>query len=392
MTFKTLCVFGTRPEAIKMAPIIKRLERDVRFTNKICVTGQHREMVTPILEWFKINPDFDLNVMVDNQNLGMLTAKILLELTDLLKHERPDCILVQGDTTTAATAALTAFYYKIPVVHIEAGLRTQDIYSPWPEEINRKIAGIIAAIHCAPTQAARQNLLQENIAVNDIYITGNTVVDALLDTKHRIRTDEILRKKLQKSFPYIHPDRKLILVTGHRRENFGQGLKSICEALLTIARYFPDVDILYPVHLNPNVRKTVHAWLSEMDNIFLIDPVDYGSFIYLMQASYLILTDSGGIQEEAPSLGKPVLVTREKTERPEAISSGSVLLVGTEAANIVTEIEKLLTNNSYYSRFKEVLNPYGDGKASERIIELMVKHFNLEATHHHETQQLSFIS
>lgn len=391
MTINTLCVFGTRPEAIKMAPIIKRLSRDPRFTNHICVTGQHQGLITSILDLFEIAPDFDLNVMVEHQSLGQLTARILEGLSMLFERFRPDCVLVHGDTTTMVTTVMAAYYHKIPVIHVEAGLRTNDNYSPWPEEGNRKMAAALTTLHLAPTSLSRQNLLREGIAQEAIFVTGNTVIDALLDMVDYIHATPHIQTALQRQFSYLSPLRKFILVTGHRRENFGQGFEKICEALYQIAIRFPEVDIIYPVHLNPNVQKPVKMLLGNIDNVFLIDPVDYLSFVYLMQQSYFILTDSGGIQEEAPSLGKPVLLMREKTERPEAVDAGTVLLVGTQVEKIVSQVTQLLRNDAYYLRMSEAANPYGDGQSSARIVEILAEHVvkkGVASVHQQKDQQL----
>ncbi|MDR3442142.1 MAG: UDP-N-acetylglucosamine 2-epimerase (non-hydrolyzing) [Legionella sp.] len=376
MTIKTLCIFGTRPEVIKMAPVIKQLEKNSYFNNKVCVTGQHQQMTTSLFELFKIKPDFNLHVMTANQDLSHLTAKILTGLTDVFKQYTPDCVLVHGDTTTTLAASLSAYYHQIPVVHVEAGLRTGDIYSPWPEEVNRKLAGSLATIHFAPTPKSRQNLLREGVLAEDIFITGNTVIDALFEMVTLLETKAGLKEQLQNQFGFLTSNRKFILVTGHRRENFGQGFEHICKALAQIAAGFPDIDIVYPVHLNPNVQNTVKSLLSGINNIFLIEPVDYLPFVYLMKSSYLILTDSGGVQEEAPSLGKPVLVMREKTERPEAIDAGTVLLVGTDCNEIVAKVALLLNNTALYAKMSGAINPYGDGNAVSRIIDVLSARFN----------------
>lgn len=380
MSVNTLCVFGTRPEAIKMAPVIRRLAQDPRFNSQICVTGQHQEMILPILELFHITPDYQLSVMMTNQDLSQLTAKILLGLTDVFKKAQPHCVLVHGDTTSTFVAALTAYYHHIPVVHVEAGLRTGDLYAPWPEEANRKLAGCLTDVHFAPTYLSRQNLLNENVRDDAIFVTGNTVIDSLFETVDYIQRHPKVQKTLGDAFPYLNPLRKMILVTGHRRENFGQGFKEICEALSQMAQRFPEVDILYPVHLNPNVQQPVKQYLQGYDNIFLIEPVDYLSFVYLMQSSYLIITDSGGIQEEAPSLGKPVLVMREKTERPEALEAGTVMLVGTQIEKIVNCVAHLLEDKAHYQKMSEAINPYGDGKAAQRIVDVLAEHFVASST------------
>ena len=375
MPIKTLCVFGTRPEAIKMAPVIQRLARDPRFHNQICVTGQHQEMLQSVLQLFQLTPDFNLHVMVADQSLSQLTASILLGLQEVFLHYKPDCLLVHGDTTTTLIASLAAYYHKIPVVHVEAGLRTQDLYSPWPEEVNRKLTGALAAMHCAPTQNSRLNLLREGVADDAIVVTGNTVIDALFDALKMIENDSMLLTQLQNQFAFLTPKRKLILITGHRRESFGDGFAQICQGLLQIAKQFPEVDLVYPVHLNPCVQKPVQSLLQGVDHIYLIEPLDYLPFVYLMQKSDLILTDSGGVQEEAPSLGKPVLVMRNKTERPEALEAGTVVLVGTDPEKILDHVDKLLTNEAYYQQMSHINNPYGDGMASERIIQALVQRY-----------------
>ena len=374
----TLCVFGTRPEAIKMAPVIKLLNTDVRFNSKICVTGQHHEMLNSVLELFQLIPDFNLHVMTTNQDLSHLTAKIILGLAEVFANYKPDCILVHGDTTTTLAASLSAYYHKIPVVHIEAGLRTGDLYSPWPEEINRKLTGSLSSLHFAPTQSAYQNLLSEGVSDSQIFITGNTVIDALFDVLDTLKKSTQLTMMLQQQFAFLASNRRLILVTGHRRENFGEGFQNICSALLQIALKYPDVDILYPVHLNPQVQGPVRSMLSQVKNIFLIEPVDYLPFVYLMQLSYLIITDSGGIQEEAPSLGIPVLVMREKTERPEAVDAGTVLLVGTNIDKIVSTVASLLEDENYYTNMSGAINPYGDGTAAGKIVDVLARKYGPE--------------
>jgi len=371
MLINTLCIFGTRPEAIKMAPVIKRLGVDPRFYNKICVTGQHQQMLDSVLSLFELSPDFNLQVMTENQDLSHLTAKILTGLASVFKQFTPDLVLVHGDTTTTLAASISAYYHRIPVAHIEAGLRTGDINSPWPEEANRKLTGTLAKMHFAPTKGSRANLLDEGANPEHIYVTGNTVIDALHDMINKINKQPELKNQLAQQFPYLTPSRKIILVTGHRRENFGQGFARICQALANIARKFPDVDIIYPVHLNPSVQQPVKSLLASINNIYLIDPVDYLPFVYLMKQAYLILTDSGGIQEEAPSLGKPVLVMRDKTERPEALEAGTVKLVGTDVEKIVNNVTRLLTDDQIYQRMSHAQNPYGDGKAAERIVQII---------------------
>ncbi len=367
---RIMLVFGTRPEAIKMAPVIKALEAKGCFDLSVCVTGQHREMLDQVLTLFKIKPDFDLNLMSANQSLSELTQRILLGMNDVLTRWKPDLLLVHGDTSTTMGASLSAYYHQISVGHVEAGLRTGNIYSPWPEEINRKIVGAIAAFHFAPTPSARDNLLKESIADNSIFITGNTVIDSLLAVKSLILGDPSLESELKERFPFLESEKKVILVTGHRRENFGDGFEKICDALLTIASD-PQVLIVYPVHLNPNVQDPVNRFLINSNNIKLISPLEYVPFVYLMMRSTLILTDSGGVQEEAPSLGKPVLVMRDTTERPEAITAGVAKLVGTSVEALVREVRTLLSNTNHYNKMAEAGNPYGDGKAAERIASII---------------------
>lgn len=369
MVFKTLCVFGTRPEAIKMAPVIKHLAIAPNIQNKVCVTGQHRQMLDSILINFGIMPDFSLGVMTPGQDLSSLTAKILTKLADVYRQYKPNLVLVHGDTTTTMVASLSAYYYHIPVAHVEAGLRTDNIYSPWPEEINRKLTASLAALHFAPTLLAKDNLLREGVRAETIYVTGNTVIDALFEMLNKLAIDPLLRHRLQQQFHYLNPNRRMILVTGHRRESFGKGFERICQALAGIARLYPDIDIVYPVHLNPNVQEPVKSLLGSIKNIYLIEPVDYLPFIYLMKLSYLVLTDSGGIQEESPSLGKPVLVMRDITERPEAVEAGTVKLVGTNVEKIISNVQALLTQDNTYQQMSQSLNPYGDGKAALRIVQ-----------------------
>lgn len=376
MPINTLCIFGTRPEAIKMAPIIKLLEADSRFKSQLCITGQHKQMLDSALDLFQITPDYNLQVMTANQDLSQLTAKILTGLAEVLKQYKPDLILVHGDTTTTLAASISAYYHRIPVAHIEAGLRTGDMNSPWPEEANRKLAGALATLHFAPTSSSRTNLLHEGSKAENIHVTGNTVIDALYSIIDKINTQPHLSDKLAEQFPFLTPARKVILVTGHRRENFGKGFLRICQALANIACQFPDVDIIYPVHLNPCVQQPVNTLLAGIKNIFLIAPIDYLPFVYLMKHSYLILTDSGGVQEEAPSMGKPVLVMRDKTERPEAIDAGTVKLVGTEVEQIVKNVSRLLTDKQLYERMSLAQNPYGDGEASARIVGIIAALFS----------------
>ena len=370
---KILIVFGTRPEAIKMALLIKEFQKYVEFEVKVCVTAQHRQMLDQVLEFFEIKPDFDLNLMKQGQDLYDITSGVLLGMRDVFSKYSPDIVFVHGDTTTTYAVSLAAYYQKIDVAHVEAGLRTHDIYSPFPEEINRQMTGLIAKYHFAPTADARDNLLKEGKDSKNIIVSGNTVIDALLWTIYKIENNELLKNKILSfiNSKYKLSDRKFILVTGHRRENFGEGFVNICEALREIALKNENIDIVYPVHLNPNVRKPVGEILSGIPNIFLIDPLEYDSFVYLMSKSYMIVTDSGGIQEEAPSLCKPVLVTRNRTERPEGIEAGCVRLVGTKRENIVKEAQKLLNLKSEYDKMSQSTSPYGDGKACERILDFL---------------------
>ncbi|MCY1275190.1 UDP-N-acetylglucosamine 2-epimerase [compost metagenome] len=371
MKIKTLCVFGTRPEAIKMAPLALALAADENFDAKVCVTGQHREMLDQVLSLFGIEPDFDLNIMKPGQDLTDVTTAILQGMKGVFATYKPDVILVHGDTATTFSASLAAYYQQIPVAHVEAGLRTGNLYSPWPEEANRKLTGALAAMHFAPTATSQKNLLNEGIDGNKIIVTGNTVIDALFDVIQRLDKDPDLRKKAETPLQTINLDRKIILVTGHRRESFGGGFERICQALLKIAQIHPEVDIVYPVHLNPNVREPANRLLNGVSNIHLIEPLDYLPFIYLMSRSHIILTDSGGIQEEAPSLGKPVLVMRDTTERPEAVSAGTVRLVGTNTINIVRELNILLSDPDTYRVMSYAHNPYGDGQACQRILQAL---------------------
>jgi UDP-N-acetylglucosamine 2-epimerase (non-hydrolysing) len=373
---KIMIVFGTRPEAIKMAPLIKALQKNtISFNTKICVTAQHREMLDQVLELFKITPDYDLNLMRPSQDLYDVTSDILLKIKPIFEEFSPDVVLVHGDTATTFATSLAAYYQKIKIGHIEAGLRTGDIYSPWPEEGNRKLTSVLANYHFAPTEESKKNLLNEGIDKSNIFITGNTVIDALQLVLNRMDSDNSLRSKIentiiQSGFKDINS--RFILVTGHRRENFGQGFLNICEALKILAEENPNLSILYPVHLNPNVRKPINDLLSNIINIKLVEPFQYEEFVYLMSKSYLILTDSGGIQEEAPSLGKPVLVMRDKTERPEAVEAGTVKLVGTSKENIIKEVQILLSNTDEYQKMSKAHNPYGNGNSSEKILkELM---------------------
>ena len=374
---KILLVFGTRPEAIKMAPLVKKLQANPEdFQTIVCVTGQHREMLDQVLRLFDIVPEYDLNIMKPNQDLYDITSRILLGMRDVLREVQPDIVLVHGDTTTSMAAALAAFYQQIPVGHVEAGLRTGNIYSPWPEEMNRLMTGRISTVHFSPTPLAKQNLLQEHVDEAKIVVTGNTVIDALQMVVERLKNDEQLSGEVKEkvlSMGYdvnrLGEDRQLVLITGHRRENFGEGFLNICHAIKNLSEKYPNVDFVYPMHLNPNVRKPVLEILGEgADNVFLIEPLDYLPFVYMMQHSTLILTDSGGVQEEAPGLGKPVLVMRDTTERPEAVEAGTVLLVGTNREKIEQGVSMLLDDTDCYRRMSEAVNPYGDGLACERIV------------------------
>ncbi len=368
---KILLVFGTRPEAIKMAPLVKAFEKEPSIDFKVCVTGQHREMLDQVLAIFDIRPDYDLNIMKKGQDLYDITSSVLLGMKNVLEDFKPELVLVHGDTTTSSATALSAFYKKIRVGHVEAGLRTDNIYNPWPEEVNRQITAVLANYHFAPTQTAKDNLLKENKNSQEIVVTGNTVVDALLLVLEKIKSDKNLKFQVEAEIEYKSQSSKFILVTGHRRENFGKGFISICKALKTIANSNPDIDIVYPLHLNPNVQKPVQEILGSISNIYLIDPLQYESFIYMMSKAYFLMTDSGGVQEEAPSLGKPVLVMRDTTERPEAIEAGTVKLVGTDKNKIVKEAQKLLDDRVEYEKMSRAHNPYGDGKACERIVEFI---------------------
>ncbi len=375
MAIKVLSIFGTRPEAIKMAPLVKALNEADGIDAKVCVTAQHREMLDQVLDLFEIVPEYDLNIMKPGQSLYDVTTNILLGLKPILEEFKPDLVLVHGDTSTTLSASLAAFYQQIPVGHVEAGLRTGNLSSPWPEEGNRKLTGAITKLHFAPTQTSQQNLLNEAVSADDIVITGNTVIDALLQVVDKVKTDSALISTLKAKFPELDETKKLILVTGHRRESFGGGFERICEALVEIATAHPDTQILYPMHLNPNVREPVNRILKNVDNVHLIEPQDYLPFVYLMNQAHIIVTDSGGVQEEAPSLGKPVLVMRDTTERPEAVEAGTVKLVGTDKARIVSEVNNLLTNAQEYQSMSRAHNPYGDGKACERIVAKIKQHF-----------------
>lgn len=374
---KIFTVFGTRPEAIKMTPVIKALQAhsDV-FDLRVCVTAQHRYMLDQFLNLFGIQPDYDLNLMHPGQDLTDITVNVLTGLRDVFRRDRPDRVLVQGDTTTTFAASLAAFYEKIPVAHIEAGLRTGNVCAPWPEEMNRCLTSTIADMHFAPTILARENLIRENIPAEQITVTGNTVIDALLNVIERIQTNKALENRLAGQFIFLDSAKRLILITGHRRENFGEGFERICNALARISSR-DDVQIVYPVHLNPNVQEPVRRILGSMKNVHLIEPLEYLPFVYLMSKSSIIITDSGGIQEEAPSLGKPVLVMRETTERPEAVVAGTVCLVGTDEDRIVNETEKLLDDPEEYDKMSRAHNPYGDGKASERIVKELLRAYAL---------------
>jgi len=375
---KVLLVFGTRPEAIKMAPLVLAFqEHSQEIEVKVCVTAQHREMLDQVLHIFDIVPDFDLNIMKPGQDLYDVTSNILLGMKEVLTQYQPDVVFVHGDTTTTISTAMSAFYQKIPVAHVEAGLRTGDIYSPWPEEANRKLTSQITKYHLAPTDTSKKNLLKENVDKDDIYVTGNTVIDALFWVLEKIEKNESLKSSLSETirseFSAFGNEERLVLITGHRRENFGQGFLDICSAIKILAEEHPDVNFVYPVHLNPNVQKPVLKLLSDISNVYLITPLEYEPFVYLMSQAYLILTDSGGIQEEAPSLGKPVLVMRDTTERPEAVEAGTVKLVGTNPSIIINEVNKLLKDESLYESMSQAHNPYGDGKSCQKIVNLIIK-------------------
>lgn len=367
---KVLTVFGTRPEAIKMAPVVKALAADSSFDAKVCVTAQHRQMLDQVLDIFDIHPDFDLDLMKTGQDLSDITSNVLIGMREVYKQWLPDIILVHGDTTTTLAASLSAYYAKVKVGHIEAGLRTHNKYSPWPEEMNRRVAGAVADLHFAPTEMAHANLLREGTAPEIIHTTGNTVIDALLDVVDRVRADAALKARFEAQFDFLVPEKRLVLVTGHRRENFGAGFESICTALRDIASR-GDVQVVYPVHLNPNVQEPVRRILSGVSDVHLIAPQDYLPFVYLMDCSTLLITDSGGVQEEAPSLGKPVLVMRDTTERPEAVDAGTVKLVGTDHAAIVREANRLLDDSAAYEAMARAHNPYGDGQAARRICDIL---------------------
>lgn len=375
-----MLVFGTRPEAIKMCPLVKEFQKYLNdFRTIVCVTGQHREMLDQVLQIFDVTPDYDLNIMKQGQDLYDVTSRVLLGMRDVLKQEQPDVVFVHGDTTTSTAAAIAAFYQQIPVAHVEAGLRTHNIYSPWPEEMNRQITSRIAAYNYAPTPLSRQNLLQENVCDDTITVTGNTVIDALYMVVDKIKQDQKLGSQLAQNIlaagydvNRLNHDKKMVLITGHRRENFGDGFINMCTAIKDLTQKYPDVDFIYPMHLNPNVRKPIHEVfgedLSGLGNMFFIEPLEYLNFVYLMEKCNIVLTDSGGIQEEAPGLGKPVLVMRDTTERPEAVDAGTVKLVGTDYQKIVDNVSRLLDDTEYYNTMSKAVNPYGDGKACERIV------------------------
>lgn len=367
---KVLTIFGTRPEAIKMAPVVKALADDPAFEAKVCVTAQHRQMLDQVLDLFSIRPDFDLNLMKPGQDLSDITGSVLLGMRDVYREWLPDIVLVHGDTTTTLAASLSAYYAKVKVGHVEAGLRTFNKFAPWPEEMNRRITGALADLHFAPTPKAQGNLLAEGVSADVIHVTGNTVIDALLEVVERLHDDATLCSRFNDRFDFIDPTKRLILVTGHRRENFGAGFEAICSALAELARR-EDVQIVYPVHLNPNVQEPVKRILANVPNVILLEPQDYLPFVYLMDRSTLLITDSGGVQEEAPSIGKPVLVMRNTTERPEAVEAGTVKLVGTDQAKIVAEASRLLDDAAAYESMSRSHNPYGDGQAAARIRDIL---------------------
>jgi UDP-N-acetylglucosamine 2-epimerase (non-hydrolysing) len=366
---RILTIFGTRPEAIKMAPVVAALNSDNNFDSKVCITAQHREMLDQVLSLFKIEPDIDLNIMKQGQSLTDVTSRVLAGLENVFGEWRPDMVLVHGDTTTSFAASLAAFYQKIPVGHVEAGLRTGCLYSPWPEEANRRLTAVLASMHFAPTEKAKENLLAGGAAADSVFVTGNTVIDALLQVVDYVENSPSLEVGLGEYLPELDPKNKLILITGHRRENFGQGFENICNAILQLIDKYQDIEIVYPVHLNPNVQDSVKRILGNVQRVHLIEPLDYAPFVHLMKKAYMILTDSGGVQEEAPSLGKPVLVMRDATERPEAVDAGTVRLVGTNVELIVKEVSVLLNDNGAYQAMSAAHNPYGDGSASRRIVD-----------------------
>jgi UDP-N-acetylglucosamine 2-epimerase (non-hydrolysing) len=370
---KILTVFGTRPEAIKMAPLVHKLAADSRFEVKVCVTAQHREMLDQVLELFEIKPDYDLNLMKPGQDLTDVTCGILTGLKPVLSEFKPDYVLVHGDTATTFSTTLAAYYQQIKVGHVEAGLRTGNLYSPWPEEGNRKLTGALADVHFVPTSTSESNLLTENVDADKMVITGNTVIDALLDVKLKLENDPSIQSTMAEKFEFLDDDKKMVLITGHRRESFGGGFERICQAIAKLALKFPSVQFVYPMHLNPNVREPVNRLLADKNNVFLIEPADYLPFVYLMDKASVILTDSGGVQEEAPSLGKPVLVMRDTTERPEAVEAGTVKLVGTNVDAIFSNVSELLTDDDAYAAMAFSHNPYGDGKACQRIVDFLAK-------------------
>lgn len=378
---KVLVVFGTRPEAIKMAPLVLALQQEPLFNTRVCVTAQHREMLDQVLHFFGIVPDHDLNLMTPGQTLTDVTTSVLSGMQTVLQQEKPDLVLVHGDTTTTLAATLASYYQQVPVGHVEAGLRTGNLYSPWPEEANRKVTSALAAIHFAPTEQARSNLLREGVSTNNIHVTGNTVIDALLHAVDNIQLSHPAIRKLLTDMPFLKSSQNtnMLLVTGHRRENFGIGFENICQALKSLAIDSPDLQIVYPVHLNPNVQEPVWRLLNGLDNVHLIPPCDYEPFVFLMQRATLILTDSGGVQEEAPSLGKPVLVMRDTTERPEAVEAGTVKLVGTDTSQIIKNIRLLLNDQVTYNIMSRASNPYGDGHACKRIIQTVINYLSRPA-------------
>ncbi len=372
---KALLVFGTRPEAIKMAPLVKQMHKSFNGEVGVCITAQHREMLDQVLTLFDIVPDYDLNLMKSGQDLTEITTNVLIALRNVLDDFKPNIVLVHGDTTTTFATSMAAYYKKIPVAHIEAGLRTGNAYSPWPEEMNRRLTGAISTLHFAPTMAARNNLLRESVEAESIFVTGNTVIDALLEIVKKIENEPALWSALEEQFSFLNSKKRIILVTGHRRENFGHGFEQLCKALAELAKR-DDIELVYPVHLNPSVQKPVRHLLGNLPNVHLIEPLDYLPFVYLMNNSYLIITDSGGIQEEAPSLGKPVLVVRDTTERPEAVEAGTVKLVGTDAEKIYHEASKLLDDKLAYQNMSCAENIYGDGKAADKIVNLLSKYLS----------------
>lgn len=376
---KILTVFGTRPEAIKMAPLVKLLAKQEGIDARVCVTAQHREMLDQVLDLFEITPDYDLDIMKPGQTLPGITTEILARIEPVLAEFRPDLVLVHGDTSTTFCTTLAAFYQRIVVGHVEAGLRTGNLLSPWPEEANRKLTGALAGLHFAPTGQSRENLLGEGVLADRVHVTGNTVIDALLWVRNKLATDTVLAQSLQARFPFLRDDARMVLITGHRRENFGDGFERICASIRALALDFPDTDFVYPVHLNPNVREPVGRVLKGVGNVHLIEPQDYLPFVYLMTRAHIILTDSGGIQEEAPSLGKPVLVMRDTTERPEAVAAGTVRLVGTDPVRIKAAVVALLTDRQEYDRMSFAHNPYGDGTACQQIVDIIKSEKNAHA-------------